>query len=121
MANELGENLTNKVENKVNLPYPSHEGIRTGEEVHLSKFLALGLYEDEWLTSRPGRFRPGKIIYVHSLHLSQRHPSARTETCPSVQMCNCSFRKYPVCSYVASALETGHKITPHANNCLACD
>jgi hypothetical protein len=58
MANELGENLTNKVENKVGLPYPHHEGIKMGVEVQLSTFLTLGLYEVEWLTSRPGRFRP---------------------------------------------------------------
>jgi len=40
MANELGENLTNKVENKVKLPYPSHEGIKTRVEVQLSTFWA---------------------------------------------------------------------------------
>jgi hypothetical protein len=70
MTNELGENLTDKVENKVNLPCPSHEGIKTGVEVQLSTFLALGLYEVEWLTSRPYRFRPLKIIYVDSLRVS---------------------------------------------------
>jgi len=47
MANELGENLTNKFENKVKLSYPRHEGIKTGEEVQLSILLALGLYEVE--------------------------------------------------------------------------
>jgi hypothetical protein len=56
MANELGEKLTSKIENKVKLPYPSLEGIKTGVEVQLSTFLALGLYEVEWLTSRDGRF-----------------------------------------------------------------
>ena len=88
MANELGENLTNKVENGVKLPYSSHEGIKTGAEVQLSTFLALGLYEVEWLTSRSGRFRPGKIIYVDSLHLSQRHPSMRRDLpfCADVEL-----------------------------------
>jgi hypothetical protein len=47
MANELGENLTNKIENGVKLPCSSHEGIKTRAEVQLSTFLALGLYEVE--------------------------------------------------------------------------
>jgi len=47
MANELGENLTNKVENRVKLPYPRPKGIKMGVEVQLSTFLALGLYEVE--------------------------------------------------------------------------
>lgn len=47
MANELGENLTKKFENEVNLPYPSHEDVKTGVHVQLSTFLALGLYDVE--------------------------------------------------------------------------